>query len=340
MRQALDDQAPVGEADILVAVFNVEDTEIPFGATRRQTIERGAFRPWLATDPFPMRYLIDHGDAIMNRGVARLTHQIGKVDGGEEQEEGLLIRTRYNLSVQAAREAYSWLAFDAELAQFSWGSDVGKEKIVTRGGRDFLVEAWPFEFSHVSEAAQREARLVAVRSALHSAIGRHSTATVSGSWDAAAQERAYTPPLGRYYAWREEGGDATAKSTFKFPHHVASSGAANLSGCSAGIAVLNGGRLAPGSSRVWASDRQGIYNHLAGHLKDGDREPPELRAAEHADFLDLLHSDEGKRMVGESLVESRPLAEDFKRAAERALTPPDDPTLEFYRSLFGSPRGS
>jgi phage head maturation protease len=333
MRQALEEQAPTGEADILVAVFGVEDTEIPFGAQRRQTIERGAFRPWLASSPFPMRWLIDHGDAIVNRGVARLTHQIGRVDTGEEQDEGLLIRTRYNLSKQVAREAYSDLAFSPDLAQFSWGSDVSKEKVVTRSGRDYLVEAWPFEFSHVSEAAQQEARLVAVRAAAQrTAIGRHSTPTVAGSWDAAAQERAYTPPYARYYAWREAGGDADSKSTFKFPHHMESSGAANLTACSAGIGVLNGGR---GGADI-GGDRAAVYAHLAGHMRDGDREPPPLRAAEHAEFLDLLVSEDGKRLLGESLVGDREFAEDLRRAADRALEVPTDPTLDFYRSIFKS----
>jgi len=80
------------------------------------------------------------------------------------------------------------------------------------------------------------------------------------------------------FAWQDPDGDPTTKAAYKFPHHEVDGdgtpGAANLRGCSAGIAVLNGGR---GGADIPDGDRQGVWSHLAAHLRDGDQEPPELK---------------------------------------------------------------
>jgi hypothetical protein len=43
--------------------------------------------------------------------------------------------------------------------------------------------------------------------------------------------------------------------------------------CINGIAILNGGR---GGADVSQRDRQGVYKHLAAHLRDAGRKPAEL----------------------------------------------------------------
>lgn len=72
-----------------------------------------------------------------------------------------------------------------------------------------------------------------------------------------------------------------AKEFAKLLHHEVEKdgtvGAANLSACSAAIAVLNGGR---GGANIPDDDRKGCWNHVARHLRDGDREPPELKSAD------------------------------------------------------------
>jgi hypothetical protein len=114
------------------------------------------------------------------------------------------------------------------------------------------------------------------------AIAVHHTGTSDAAWDAGVNEKrlrsgedgAY---YARMYAWRDPAGDETTKAAYKFPHHEVSEGgdpgAANLAGCSAGIAVLNGGR---GGANIPDGDRAGVYSHLAAHLRDGGKEPPEL----------------------------------------------------------------
>ena len=44
-----------------------------------------------------------------------------------------------------------------------------------------------------------------------------------------------------------------------------------------GIGVLNGGR---GGTTIPDADRQGVWNHLAKHLRDADLTPPELKSAD------------------------------------------------------------
>ena len=50
-------------------------------------------------------------------------------------------------------------------------------------------------------------------------------------------------------------------------------GPANVKACISGIGILNGGR---GGADIPAADREGVYRHLAMHLRDAGREPPEL----------------------------------------------------------------
>jgi len=109
----------------------------------------------------------------------------------------------------------------------------------------------------------------------------HHTATSDARWDGPANEsRLLSDGDAAYYrsafAWQEEG--ASKKGDYKFPHHEVaedgSVGAANIRACIAGIAILNGGR---GGTAIPDSDREGVYRHLAAHIKDSGATPPELK---------------------------------------------------------------
>jgi hypothetical protein len=104
---------------------------------------------------------------------------------------------------------------------------------------------------------------------------------VSQVWDAAAVAAALADDtsvsdLRSVYAWVDSNGDPETKSSYRFPHHHGPGGPANVRACLAGIAALNGAR---GGTSTPDADRQGVYNHLAGHLRDDDREPPGLKSA-------------------------------------------------------------
>lgn len=114
------------------------------------------------------------------------------------------------------------------------------------------------------------------------AIKPHTTDTSTGSWDGPANEaRLRSGESESYYhkayAWQDPDGDPTTKAAYKFIHHEVDAdgnpGAANIIACRTGIAVLNGAR---GGTTIPESDYQGVYNHLARHMRDAGEEPPEL----------------------------------------------------------------
>jgi hypothetical protein len=115
------------------------------------------------------------------------------------------------------------------------------------------------------------------------AIGSHSSGTSDATWDAGANVKALpadatATTYRAMYAWRDPDGDPDTQAAYKFPHHMVTGGrpgVASTKGCSAGIAVLNGGR---GGAAIPSGDRKRVWNHLAAHLRDADLEPPPLRS--------------------------------------------------------------
>lgn len=109
----------------------------------------------------------------------------------------------------------------------------------------------------------------------------HHTETDTGRWDGAGNERRLEPTEANVKlmaAWIDPNVDPDSKAAVKLPHHVVGSdgkpGAANIGGVSAAIAALNGAR---GGVDIPAAQRRAVWNHLAAHLRDADREPPPLR---------------------------------------------------------------
>lgn len=130
-----------------------------------------------------------------------------------------------------------------------------------------------------------------------SAIARHDGPTDDGAWDGPANEARLpnsAAALSAAHAWRDPEGDPDVKGTYKFIHHlVADDGrvnAASLTASSTGIGVLNGGR---GGANIPDGDRPGVFDHLAGHLRDGDREPPPLKSIEELDAEEAASGAEG-----------------------------------------------
>lgn len=118
------------------------------------------------------------------------------------------------------------------------------------------------------------------------AIMSHETGFSDDPWDGPANEVNVRSPeeesyFANVYAWRDDEADTSVKANYRFIHHFVSedgrAGAASTVACSTGIGVLNGGM---GGTTIPTADRQGVYDHLARHLRDADREPPELMSVE------------------------------------------------------------
>jgi hypothetical protein len=129
----------------------------------------------------------------------------------------------------------------------------------------------------------KEAKEMTMENEEHGALPKHKTATSTDFWDGPKNEAKLKTDQdeGYYrkaYAWRDPDKDPANKTSYKFIHHEVSQdgdpGATNIKGCQAGIAILNGAR---GGADIPAKDRQGVWNHLAAHLKDADVEPSPLR---------------------------------------------------------------
>ena len=113
-------------------------------------------------------------------------------------------------------------------------------------------------------------------------IRSHKTATSDKSWSGPKAEtklgHAGRDDLRKAHAWVDGESDPSTKTAYKFIHHEVNAkgevGPANVRAATSGIAVLNGGR---GGADIPDSDRKGVYNHLAKHLRDAGKEPPSLK---------------------------------------------------------------
>jgi len=93
------------------------------------------------------------------------------------------------------------------------------------------------------------------------------------AWDAAQEIKdATVDDLKLMCAWYDSE-NPDIKSSYKLPHHHASDHKAVWRGVAAAMAALLGAR---GGVDIPDSDKQGVYNHLAKHYKDFDKEPPEF----------------------------------------------------------------
>lgn len=71
--------------------------------------------------------------------------------------------------------------------------------------------------------------------------------------------------------------DADVKSSYKLPHHRSDDLKAVFRGVASAMAALLGAR---GGVDIPDGDRRGVYNHLAKHYRQFDKEPPEFKDVE------------------------------------------------------------
>jgi len=238
-------------------------------------------------------------DRIMGEGVLNLESEYGRT-------VHQMIRDKFLRGVSVDADSIS----DADI-EFVWPEDetIGEgeeddylsmlfaqpEKIVFHAGRiraATLVDIPAFAEAYI-ELLDQEGSVIAGGDRFNpaevfGAVSVHDTATSEESWDGPANESRLPSPLTlnqarAAYAWfdsdRVEDGEIV-KDACRFIHHEVSAdgtpGAANLTACSTGIGVLNGAR---GGTTIPSGDVQGVYEHLAAHLRDADREAPPLTAS-------------------------------------------------------------
>lgn len=202
------------------------------------------------------------------------------------------------------------------------------------------------------EADRLVERTVAV-SEYKAAIRPHETPVTAKAWEGRRvtgdlTAEASIADLRAVYAWCDPTGDPEAKASYRFAHHDAG-GEANLRACLTHIAALNSGK-----SGVPDDDRRGVFNHLAAHLLDGDRESPELRApgdagplkfydeaaavmaavtalVDRASEVMALRAAKGKSLASTSVDLLEWLHDDLRRLRTVLDSPQDDAAREYVR---------
>lgn len=156
--------------------------------------------------------------------------------------------------------------------------------------------------------------------------------------------------LWRMHAWRDDGVDPELKRAYKLPHHLAA-GEVVWRGVAAAMA-----RLLQAGTQIPESDRRGVYNHLARHYKQFDKEAPEFRMVEELAAMtpELLRGLflEGEaeiwpELFGEIRVEMRHLAElktayetlgaviaEVEEGEEGEEDPPEDGQIELLTGIL------
>lgn len=251
-------------------------------------IAPGAFDEWLKTfydDGRPLPVSFAHDTVLANGQTQAMKEMIGYAPATPEyvfvDSVGLRVKAILfdeETSHMVYRRAKAGVV---KGASFAYRVAPGGQRRLDNGTNLITRFAGVDEAGPCLVGINDEAGVVGVKAA----IGVHHTATYDGSWDgpaveASIPEDATGEQLARVFAWRDGEADPTAKASYSFLHHTWEDGpgGANVRACIATVAILNGGRGVDVAATRWGADRQGIYNHVAAHLRDADQEVPELKA--------------------------------------------------------------
>lgn len=208
---------------------------------------------------------------------------VGKGTIRQTKTEGVF-RGQFFMDTDAGRDHFEVVKALGGKQEWSYGFDIMDSEPGEKDGQRvrYLKRLAVHEVSPVLIGAGVGTRTLSVKAlknagAEYKAIRGHKAAVTNRPWDEAAvvdgiKSDASVSDLRSVFAWVD--GDPEVKASYKFPHHHGVGGPANLRALLGGIAVLNGAR---GGVDLPENERKAVYEHLAGHLRDADREPPELR---------------------------------------------------------------
>ncbi|MBM7788861.1 HK97 family phage prohead protease [Tenggerimyces flavus] len=262
--------ASKGEVTAVFSTFNVVDKDgdvtIPGAFTDGQEVLISAYG-----------HKVWEGALPVGKGIIRQTDSEAILDG------------KFFLDTDDGRNTFNVIKNVGARQEWSYGYDILDAAPGKFGGTDvqFLKQLNVTEVSPVLIGAGVNTRTLAAKSAqgqqrqqettmsaYKRAIRPHETPVAAKAWHGVeVHESAAVGGLRHVYAWVD--GDPEQKASYRFPHHENAVGPANVRACLLGIAQLNSVK----GAGIPAEDRQAVYEHLAGHLRDNDSEPPELLAA-------------------------------------------------------------
>jgi hypothetical protein len=200
---------------------------------------------------------------------------------------------RFFLDTTAGRDTFTVVKELGPRQEWSYGYDVLEAESGTFAGEDvqFLKRLKVHEVSPVLVGAGIGTRTLAVKAltdlgydadtaqarvgtGFGAAIRPHETEASTKAWDPDAARTALmadVPSLRAAHAHVDPSGDPESVASYDFLHHDPD-GKANLRACLLGIAHLNGVK-----SGLPQAQRAAVHEHLAAHMVDADRIPPDLR---------------------------------------------------------------
>lgn len=271
--------ADKGTFDALIAQFNVVDTD-------GDVTEPGAFPEGKAVPVSSYGHTSWEGHLPIGTATLRQTRTEAIASG------------RFYLDTDGGKNSWATLKnmqSDGHPSEWSYGYDATEFSFGEFEGQRvrFLKGVDVFEVSPVLRGAGMGTRTLNIKGRKDNgepegtnplrykgSIAPHKSMIVDQRWDATKASRnvglgATIEQLRSCHAWYDPTGDPEYKSSYHFLHHERPGGAANLRACFLGIAALNGAK----GMFVPAEARQDVYDHLAGHIRDADREAPALGGA-------------------------------------------------------------
>ncbi len=201
-----------------------------------------------------------------------------------KQYGGLYIKGKIVLGVQRGREAYE-LIKEKVVDEFSIG--YGEDEVEDLADGRHLKKLRLWEWSPVLVGANDKTALVGVKAVVPYA--NHGQADEGADWNGPAQMSACGDDLTKLKticAWYDEE-NADVKSSYKLPHHEASDLKAVWKGVAAAMGAVLGSR---GGVDIPEADKQGVYNHLAKHYKEFDKEVPEMKSYTEEELKQISES--------------------------------------------------
>lgn len=196
-----------------------------------------------------------------------------------------ILEGQFFLGTTHGRDAFEVVKQMGDLQEWSWGFDIEDAEPATVDGRTVrrIKRTVVHEVSPVLLGAGLHTRTLATKGAAvqkkNCFVPMHDSTVVEKAWDGfgtvkALADDAKPSELRTVHAWVDPEGDPELKTSYAFAHHHGVGGPANLRACLMGIAELNGTK----GAKLSDADRKGVYEHLAAHVRDADREPPELQS--------------------------------------------------------------
>lgn len=268
---------------------------------------------------------------------------VGKATIRQNAKQAVL-EGQFFMSTQHGKDAFITVKELGSLGQWSYGYDPVEYSFGEHEGRAvrFLDKVKVHEVSPVLVGAGVGTRTLSAKSAAPGGAGRkraiapHDTAVVSRPWNAASvvkniPDDARPSELRTVFAWYDAEADPESKSTYKFPHHHGVGGPANIRACLAGIAALNGGR---GGADIPDDERKGVYAHLAAHLRDADRDVPELRS-EPGGSMKFIEEGHAVMAAVASYLDRATEVMALRRAKGKGMAPSSAEVLEWIKADLG-----